>query len=173
MDFVRFNKGFEAPRDQPRKHPKLPYIIVDNKPVAHSHFIIQYLIKNGKMRDLDAGLTPVQRAESCAWLDSIRISGGLPRVEERSCWESSLVRFKLDAGFPSYWKDSPEEPRHTRCWPPFTPRSGRTDRRIYRLSRRTAAFIHLCRRGILSRIRTHHHRLYPLRISRARPLDEE
>jgi glutathione S-transferase len=57
----KFTTGLKAPKG------KLPYIIIDDKPIADSHFIIQYLIKEQKIKDLDAGLTPVQRAESRAW----------------------------------------------------------------------------------------------------------
>jgi glutathione S-transferase len=64
-DFKDYEVKFTSPPKAPKG--KLPYIVVDNKPVADSHFIIRYLIQNGKMRDLDAGLTPVQRAESRAW----------------------------------------------------------------------------------------------------------
>jgi glutathione S-transferase len=64
-DFKDYEVKFTATSKAPKG--KLPYIIVDNKPVADSHFIIRYLIQNGKMRDLDANLTPLQRAESRAW----------------------------------------------------------------------------------------------------------
>lgn len=58
---VKFTTVFKAPKG------KLPYIIIDGKPVADSHFIIRYLIREGKIKDLDAGLTPLQRAESRSW----------------------------------------------------------------------------------------------------------
>ena len=49
---------------------KLPFIILDGKQhIADSHFIIRHLIREGRIKDLDqeAGLTPVQLAESRAW----------------------------------------------------------------------------------------------------------
>jgi len=49
---------------------KLPFIILDGKQhIADSHFIIRHLIREGRIKDLDkeAGLTPIQRAESRAW----------------------------------------------------------------------------------------------------------
>jgi len=64
-DFKDYEVKFTAPPKAPKG--KLPYIVVDGKPVADSHFIIRYLIKDGKMRDLDASLTPLQKAESRAW----------------------------------------------------------------------------------------------------------
>jgi hypothetical protein len=66
-DYRDYENKFTVPFVAPKG--KLPYIIIDNKPIADSHFIIRYLIREGKIRDLDAdaGLTPVQRAESRAW----------------------------------------------------------------------------------------------------------
>ena len=52
---------------------KLPYIVLtrpdgsDTETIADSHFIIRHLIALGITPDLDATLTPVQRAESRAW----------------------------------------------------------------------------------------------------------
>eukprot|EP01117_Protostelium_nocturnum_P018062 TRINITY_DN7474_c0_g1_i1.p1 TRINITY_DN7474_c0_g1~~TRINITY_DN7474_c0_g1_i1.p1 ORF type:complete len:254 (+),score=81.45 TRINITY_DN7474_c0_g1_i1:59-820(+) len=46
---------------------KLPYINHDGKVVADSHFCIRYCIENGLCKDLDAGLSASQRADSRAW----------------------------------------------------------------------------------------------------------
>lgn len=58
---VKFTTQFTAPKG------KLPYINIDGKPVADSHFIIRYLIREDKVRDLDASLSLAQKAESRAW----------------------------------------------------------------------------------------------------------
>lgn len=65
-DFRAYEVKFVIPFSAPKG--KLPYIILeDGKTVADSHFIIRHLIREGKIRDLDAELTPVQKAESRAW----------------------------------------------------------------------------------------------------------
>jgi len=64
-DFKDYKVKFTAPPKAPKG--KLPYIIVDGKTIADSHFIIRYFTENGKMRDLDANLTAFQRADSRAW----------------------------------------------------------------------------------------------------------
>jgi len=62
---VKFTSPFKAPKG------KLPYITLDSgsskQTIADSHFIIRHLIKEGRVKDLDAELTPVQKAESRAW----------------------------------------------------------------------------------------------------------
>jgi glutathione S-transferase len=60
---VKFTTQFSAPKG------KLPYIIEQpsGKAIGDSHFIIRHLIKEGIVRDLDAELTPAQKAESRAW----------------------------------------------------------------------------------------------------------
>lgn len=53
------------PWSAPKK--KLPYIVHDGNTVPDSTFIIQYLVSSGTSRDLDAPLTPRQKADSRAW----------------------------------------------------------------------------------------------------------
>ena len=50
---------------------KLPYIILTHgastTPIADSHFILKHLIQTGVVKDLDAGLSDSEKADSRAW----------------------------------------------------------------------------------------------------------
>lgn len=54
-----------VPHSAPKQ--KLPYIEYDGKTVADSDFCIQHLVHDGITKDLDAELTPQQRADTRAW----------------------------------------------------------------------------------------------------------
>lgn len=49
---VKFTSVFTAPKG------KLPYIIINGKPIADSHFIVQYLIREGRIRDIEELVYP-------------------------------------------------------------------------------------------------------------------
>ncbi|KII92726.1 hypothetical protein PLICRDRAFT_37526 [Plicaturopsis crispa FD-325 SS-3] len=66
-------EGYTHVATIPPKAPKgkLPYISLERdgktEVIPDTHFIVEHLVRTGVAPDLDASLTPVQRAESRAW----------------------------------------------------------------------------------------------------------
>ena len=64
-DFRDYEPHFTLPFRAPKG--KLPYVVFEGQTIPDSHFIVQHLVKTKKVPDLDASLTPSQRAETRAW----------------------------------------------------------------------------------------------------------
>jgi len=88
---------FSAPKG------KLPYITFpDGSILADSHFILRHLLQNGLAPDLDADLSPAQRAESRAWAAWTEERLYPAVVSTRWLRDDNFVnaRASLDAPFP-------------------------------------------------------------------------